>query len=140
MASTPSAPRPKNTRPRVLLGVSGSVAAVKAPEIAVRLIHELHVDVEVLLTAGGVNFWRKAPQYDARWCKELEMILADQKEREGSKTNDENDDDGQPKLWVHGEHFFCVASHLFEFVFVLTTRFMQFPSPIMHNLYRNRGR
>ncbi|GAX19908.1 phosphopantothenoylcysteine decarboxylase [Fistulifera solaris] len=50
-------------RPRILLGVTGSVAAVKAPEIAIRLVRELNAHVRVLLSAGGSNFWKKAEEY-----------------------------------------------------------------------------
>jgi hypothetical protein len=54
-------------RPRILLGVTGSVAAVKAPEIAVRLVHECKAHVRVLLSAGGSNFWEKAKDYDKEY-------------------------------------------------------------------------
>mmetsp|Transcript_47616 Transcript_47616/g.70894 ORF Transcript_47616/g.70894 Transcript_47616/m.70894 type:complete len:226 (-) Transcript_47616:1096-1773(-) len=63
--------------PRLLLGVTGSVAAVKSPEIAVRLHKELRCDVIVLLTRGGENFWNKAKDYDPKnW-----MLLQDMVER-----------------------------------------------------------
>jgi hypothetical protein len=56
--------------PRVLLGVTGSVAAVKAPEIAVRLVTECKAHVKVLLSVGGKNFWDKAVEYDiVHWEK-----------------------------------------------------------------------
>jgi Flavoprotein len=54
----------RRRRPRILLGVTGSVAAVKAPEIAVRLCRECDADVKILLTRGGENFWTKAESYD----------------------------------------------------------------------------
>jgi hypothetical protein len=54
----------------ILLGVTGSVAAVKAPELAVQLVEELGAQVRILLTEGGKNFWGKASQYDAEaWAK-----------------------------------------------------------------------
>ena len=67
----------ENRRPRVLLGISGSVAAVKGPEIAVRLAREVKVDVCVLLTAGGVNFWNKAQAYDPAYWDELQKYVVD---------------------------------------------------------------
>jgi len=43
-------------RPRVLLGVCGSVAAVKACELASRLLEECVMDVRVVWTGGGRYF------------------------------------------------------------------------------------
>jgi hypothetical protein len=62
-------------RHRVLLGITGSVAAVKGPELAVKLLRDLHVDVRVLLTRGGFNFWNKAQEYDPLHWGELEKFL-----------------------------------------------------------------
>mmetsp|Transcript_7246 Transcript_7246/g.15701 ORF Transcript_7246/g.15701 Transcript_7246/m.15701 type:complete len:251 (-) Transcript_7246:440-1192(-) len=56
------------SRPNILLGVTGSVAAVKSPEIALRLREDLNADVRVLLTAGGANFWEKAAEYNGGRC------------------------------------------------------------------------
>jgi phosphopantothenoylcysteine synthetase/decarboxylase len=64
----------------VLLGVTGSVAAVKAPEIALRLVQELLpqqndkevviVRVRVLLTTAAKHFWNQASEYDfTTWDK-----------------------------------------------------------------------
>ena len=51
-------------QPKVLLGVTGSVAAVKSPEIAVAL-YDRGCDVCVLLTAGALNFWgEKSADYN----------------------------------------------------------------------------
>ena len=63
--------------PRILLGVSGSVAAVKAPEIAVRLVTELQAHVQVLLSAGGQNFWEKAIEYDRVNWEKLQSLISD---------------------------------------------------------------
>jgi phosphopantothenoylcysteine decarboxylase len=52
----------------ILLGVTGSVAAVKAPELAVRL-SKLGT-VKVLLTRGGGNFWSKAATYNPQAYQE----------------------------------------------------------------------
>lgn len=82
--------------PRILLGVTGSVAAVKAPEIACRLLDELGAaasrsnscccccdgncaaQVKVLLTAGGRNFWEKAAEYDPIYWNKLQGYLLQQ--------------------------------------------------------------
>lgn len=70
---------PSNTRHRVLLGVTGSVAAVKSPEIAVRLVREHH-DVCVLLTAGGLNFWNKAQEYNPTYWQEMNKKMTGKEE------------------------------------------------------------
>mmetsp|Transcript_1659 Transcript_1659/g.3957 ORF Transcript_1659/g.3957 Transcript_1659/m.3957 type:complete len:244 (-) Transcript_1659:83-814(-) len=53
-------------RPRILLGATGSVAAVKVPELACTLARDLNADVCVLLTRGGENFVSKAETYDSK--------------------------------------------------------------------------
>ena len=46
-------------RPRVLLGVTGSVAAVKGPKLALRLAKELGCDVKLVLTRTVEQyFWK----------------------------------------------------------------------------------
>lgn len=74
---------------RILLGVTGSVAAIKAPEIAVRLVEELskatippqnlQVQIRILLTRGGKEFWDKAAEYDPTSWERLESIRIRQK-------------------------------------------------------------
>lgn len=69
-------PNPRRSRrPRILFAVTGSVAAVKGPEIAVRLVTECNCDVRILLTRGGENFWNKAEAYDTHyWDYHLEIL------------------------------------------------------------------
>jgi phosphopantothenoylcysteine decarboxylase len=56
-------PTPRR-RMRILLGITGSVAGVKGPELACRLSTELDADVTVLLTRAGRHFWELAETYD----------------------------------------------------------------------------
>ena len=50
----------KNRRPRILLGITGSVAAVKGPKLALRLANELKADVKVVLTRTVEQyFWKE---------------------------------------------------------------------------------
>jgi len=49
-------------RPRVLLGVTGSVAAVKAPQLAHKFA-SAGCDVRVVLTAKGAHFWKLTETY-----------------------------------------------------------------------------
>lgn len=54
-------------RPRVLLGVTGSVAAVKAPELALALA--AFADVRLVVTEAGARFLALAEGYDpASWA------------------------------------------------------------------------
>ena len=71
-----SAQHDERRRPRVLLGITGSVAAIKGPELAVRLAKQLDVDVRILLTQGGRNFWDKAKEYNELFSDKLEKLLS----------------------------------------------------------------
>jgi hypothetical protein len=67
---------PINKRgPRILLGVTGSVAAVKAPEVAVQLVTQCNAEVKVVLSRGGKTFWDKAAEYDPVSWKHLCELL-----------------------------------------------------------------
>jgi hypothetical protein len=72
-------------RPKILLAVTGSVAAVKAPEIAVRLAVGVNADVRVILTKGGQNFWNKAEAYNKKYWGIMQGIMeqSDLKEDDG---------------------------------------------------------
>ena len=68
-------------RINVLLGVTGSVAAVKVPELICRLRDRFgsppnnNISIKVVLTHGGQNFWEKASTYDAvHWNKIKDML------------------------------------------------------------------
>ena len=49
-------------RPNILLGITGSVAAVKGPELALSLSE--FANVKVVLTKHGKRFWDLASTYD----------------------------------------------------------------------------
>jgi len=114
---TDASPTSTKRRPRVLLGVTGSVAAVKGPEIAVRLVRDLQVDVRVLLTAGGLNFWSKAKEYNPAYWKELEKRVVDTKE-----TGVVEDTGTEGRLYIHSE---SLMTCLFSFS---ETRLASLPS------------
>lgn len=77
-------------RPRILLGITGSVAAVKGPELAVKICCELHADVRVLLTQAGHNFWIKAEEYDPIHWKELHKHLDSETPEEAEERRIQN--------------------------------------------------
>ena len=65
----------QHTPKNILLAVTGSVAAIKCPEIAVRLVRELNANVKVLLSQGGKNFWDKSKGYNQKyWNLLLEEV------------------------------------------------------------------
>ena len=78
-------------RPRILLGVTGSVAAVKGPRLALRLAREAHADVKVVLTRTVEQyFWkegRAVATYDAESWRELQAATT-------ASVDEEEDDDG----------------------------------------------
>jgi len=92
-SSAAAAGTTKRRCPRILLGVTGSVAAVKAPEIAVRLQKEYDADVKILLTRGGENFWTKAAIYDPRhWSLLTEELESSDMVAQSSASTDGNND------------------------------------------------
>jgi Flavoprotein len=64
-----------------LIGVTGSVAAVKVPELVVRLLEwqecrlPSSLDVKVVLTRGGHVFWDQAHAYDPISWDRLQTFL-----------------------------------------------------------------
>jgi hypothetical protein len=68
------APHPR-PRPKILLAITGSVAAIKGPELAVRLVREVDAHVRILLTKGGENFWNKAEAYNQMYWTILQDLM-----------------------------------------------------------------
>jgi hypothetical protein len=61
--------------PRILLGVTGSVAAIKVPEVVVQLVTQCNAEVKVVLSRGGKTFWDKAADYDpVSWGRLCELL------------------------------------------------------------------
>jgi Flavoprotein len=89
---------PLSIRPfRVLLGITGSVAAVKGPELILQLMDELSddndnddattssVEARVVLTRGGSNFWNCAHEYDPiSWRRLQERLNASNRDNEAT--------------------------------------------------------
>lgn len=110
---------PPRRRPRLLLGVTGSVAAVKAPELAVRFSKDYHMDVCVLLTRGGRNFWDKANEYDEMVWDQVQQRIVESSSNgkpnnkmAGETTTNSvaedqngNGDGDQGTIQLYGEHY-----------------------------------
>lgn len=68
-------------RTKLLLGITGSVAAVKGPELAVKLVQTQKYDVKVILTQGGEHFWKKSGEYSPRYWNKLKDLINKDDER-----------------------------------------------------------
>jgi hypothetical protein len=68
-----------NRRPRIILGITGSIAAVKGPRLALRLSTELKADVKVVLTRTVEQyFWKEdkaVGTYDAECWNEFVRVV-----------------------------------------------------------------
>ena len=96
----------RRRRARILFGVTGSVAAVKAPEIAVRLSRELKADVRVLLSRGGRNFWDKAGDYNANFWSIVQQKIETSKSVALEVTEQSNNTEDDGLIHLHGR-FLC---------------------------------
>jgi len=71
---------------RVLLGVTGSVAAVKAPEIALRLFEQEGCSVKIILSQGGRHFWDQSKNYNQDvWNRFLLLLEAERSKQTGAR-------------------------------------------------------
>ncbi len=93
-AYTSASTNPPQRRKRILLGITGSVAAIKGPEIALLLSRELDAHVVVLLTHGGSNFWYKAKDYNPQIWEEYENFQRDSSNHDDDDDDDDDDGDG----------------------------------------------
>uniref|UniRef100_A0A7S0L099 Flavoprotein domain-containing protein n=1 Tax=Asterionellopsis glacialis TaxID=33640 RepID=A0A7S0L099_9STRA len=77
-------------RTNLLLGITGSVAAIKGPEIVVKLLSTQQYNIQVLLSEGGHHFWKKAPEYDSTYWSRFQSYM-----------NNDNDDSDDNYLKIH---------------------------------------
>jgi hypothetical protein len=73
-----------STKIKILLGITGSVAAVKGPELALALSSELNAHIVVLLTQGGEHFWNKAEHYNPNAWKDFHDFIDFRRNDDGS--------------------------------------------------------
>jgi hypothetical protein len=104
----------QNRRPRILLGVTGSVAAVKGPKLALRLAREVKADVRVILTRTVEQyFWkegRAVSSYDVESWRDFSAATS----------SSANDADGDDDDWRTSEgrislHCTCSRSYMTSF-------------------------
>jgi phosphopantothenoylcysteine synthetase/decarboxylase len=88
------------SRPRILLGVTGSVAAIKAPEVVVQLVTQCNAEVKVVLSRGGKTFWDKAAGYDPVSWERLRELL--QQVNVNDNVNDNDNGNGNRAVEIHG--------------------------------------
>jgi phosphopantothenoylcysteine decarboxylase len=60
-------------RPRIILGVTGSVACVKVPEI-VCLLRSLNAEVKLVLTGNSRHFMDRANEYNSTAWSEMHRL------------------------------------------------------------------
>lgn len=118
MSATDDQPHPRcdnkkrQRRLRILLGVTGSVAAVKCPELALKLVQDYDMDVKILLTRGGSNFWTKASDYDKQSWTEIQHRLSSsstsrKKQKidiRNRKEDEKQKDCHEGSIEIHGEY------------------------------------
>ena len=81
-ASSNSNSTTSDNKTHVILGVTGSVAAVKAPEIALRLVVEQGLAVKIVLTQGGRHFWEQSRNYNGEIWNKFEACLEQESKKE----------------------------------------------------------
>ena len=112
----------RRRRPRILLGVTGSVAAVKAPEIAVRLSREVKADVRVLLSRGGRNFWDKSGDYNEKFWKVAQRKIEASKPNTLDDIEQGNNMEEEGCIHLHGMLLQTSSGRLTKFAFFFTSR------------------
>ena len=77
LASLKGGRHPVGDTSNILIGVTGSVAAVKVPELICRLLDKFgpKIAIKLVLTQGGKNFWEKASTYDAVHWNKMQHLL-----------------------------------------------------------------
>lgn len=74
---------PNDNMYNILLGVTGSVAAIKVPEIICQLIDTFGAQaiIKVVLTQGGKSFWEKASTYDGIHWLEIQTYISHEQDK-----------------------------------------------------------
>lgn len=112
-------------KPRILLGVTGSVATVKIPQLALRLIEQLHVDVRIVLTHGAQYFWNTSVKtYDPiSWERLREKLEKYEENKHNFMVNSMvvGNDREEGEVYLHGkthfenifmDHFFYINNQI----------------------------
>jgi len=104
--------------PHILLGITGSVAAVKGPELALTLVQQHNASVIVLLTRGGMNFWgRSSELYNPVIWKDFLAHLVENNDGNGIQSFMSKDDgrgeeniEGKTKKLTNNNGGVCLLS------------------------------
>jgi phosphopantothenoylcysteine synthetase/decarboxylase len=100
---------PHGRRPHIILGITGSIAAVKGPRLALRLANELKAHVKVVLTRTVEQyFWkegRAVPTYDGQSWIDFERAIATSTTRDEDEKEYESDwKSTSGRICIHCEH------------------------------------
>jgi hypothetical protein len=94
-----------NRRPRILLGITGSVAAVKGPKLALRLAKEVNADVRVILTRTVEQyFWkegRAVSSYDVESWRDFVASTSTSTKIEVDKDDDDSCKSSVGRIFLH---------------------------------------
>ena len=102
----------RRRRPRILLGITGSIAAVKGPRLALRLANELKAHVKVVLTRTVEKyFWKEGRAVSAyesgeSWRELLERVVVGSTTESTEEEEEEDRDDwrlSNGKIFIHCE-------------------------------------
>ena len=94
-----------NRRPRILLGITGSVAAVKGPKLALRLANEVNADVRVVLTRTVEQyFWkegRAVSSYDAESWRDFSASTSTTTQIEVDSDDGDSSGSSKGRIFIH---------------------------------------
>jgi len=94
-----------NRRPRILLGITGSVAAVKGPKLALRLANEVNADVRVVLTRTVEHyFWkegRAVSSYDAESWRDFSASTSTTTQIEVDSDDGDSSGSSKGRIFIH---------------------------------------
>jgi len=103
-------------RPHIILGITGSIAAVKGPRLALRLANKLKAHVKVVLTRTVEQyFWkegRAVPTYDVQSWIDFERTLVTSRARDEEEEYETDWKLTSGRISIHCEYLNCVQLRL----------------------------
>lgn len=118
----------RTTHPHILLGVTGSIAAIKAPRLALLLCQSVRAHVKVVLTRTVEQyFWKEggvAEGYDREaWKMFWALVKKCGKQNNGVAAKDKKGEDGTELNGSISVHCECVKFYLFVIAICLLSQY-----------------
>jgi hypothetical protein len=127
----PSHHHRRRRRPRILLGVTGSVAAIKAPELAVQIVSDYKnyyycekeqekgddtnevggCDLQIVLTKSGEYFWDRAAEYNPQAWKKFQQLSSSLQKQPSTDESSTDESNSTPPLSGIPIHRTCCIRH-----------------------------